>query len=210
MVTIKHILRCFEILSGLKIDYHKSVIEGIGVEEVLLQSFASRLNCAHQRLPFKYLGLPLGANPGRLSTWKPVLDKFKQKLSTWKRRLLSFAGRLTLIKSVMCNLPIYYLSLLKIPVGVAKAIEKIQANFLWGRSDLRRKVHMVRWDTVTKSKHLGGLEIRSIIVMNKCLLLKWWWKFGSEHHTLWKDVLCSKYNMGGGRWLPCMEGNSRN
>lgn len=124
--TIKRILRCFEILSGLKINYHKSVIAGIRVEEVMLQSFASRLNYAHQRLPFKYLGLPLGANPGRSSTWKPILDKFKQKLPTWKRRLLSFAGRLTLIKSVMSNLPIYYQSLFKIPVGVAKAIDKIQ------------------------------------------------------------------------------------
>ncbi|XP_028056520.1 uncharacterized protein LOC114260570 [Camellia sinensis] len=64
VVTIKRILRCFEILSGLKINYHKSVIAGIGVKEVMLQSFASRLNCAHQRLPFKYLGVPLGANPG--------------------------------------------------------------------------------------------------------------------------------------------------
>ncbi|XP_028061933.1 uncharacterized protein LOC114265350 [Camellia sinensis] len=90
VVTIKRILRCFEIFSGLKINYHKSVIAGIGVDEVLLQSFAFRLNCAHQRLPFKYLGLLLGANP----------------------------------------------------VGVAKAIDNIQANFLWRGSDLRRKVHM--------------------------------------------------------------------
>ena len=118
-MTIKRILRCFEILSGLKINYHKSVIAGIGVEEGLMQSFAANLNCVHQNLPLKYLGLPLGANPSRLSTWKPVLDKLKQKLSTWKRRLLSFAGRLTLIKSVMSNLPTYYLSLFKIPEGVA-------------------------------------------------------------------------------------------
>lgn len=130
MVTIKRIFRCFEILSGLRINYHKSVFAGIGVEEGLLQGFASKLNCAYQNFPLKYLGLPLGANLGRKSTWKPVLDKFKLKLSTWKRRLLSFAGRLTLIKSVMSNLPIYYLSLFKLPVGVAKDIDKIQSNFL--------------------------------------------------------------------------------
>ncbi|XP_028057321.1 uncharacterized protein LOC114261287 [Camellia sinensis] len=131
VVTIKPILRCFEILLGLKINYHKSVIANIGVDEMLLQSFSSRLNCAHQRLPFKYLGLPLGANPSRLSTWKPVLDKFKQKLSTWKRRLLSFAGRLTIIKSVMSNLPIYYLSLFKIPMGV-KQLRRFKQTFFGG------------------------------------------------------------------------------
>ncbi|CAL5403808.1 unnamed protein product [Camellia sinensis] len=209
VVTIKRILRCFEILSGLKINYHKSVIAGIGVEEGLMQSFAAKLNCVHQNLPLKYLGLPLGANPSRLSTWKPVLDKLKQKLSTWKRRLLSFAGRLTLIKSGMSNLPTYYLSLFKIPEGVAKEIDKIQAKFLWGGSDLRRKVHMVSWENITKSKTLGGLGIRRIIDMNKCLLLKWWWRFGVENHSLWKEVICSKYNMGGGRWLPDLEGRGR-
>ena len=92
VVTIKRILRCFELISGLKINYNKSVIAGIGVDEELMQAFASLLNCTLLNLPLKYLGLPLGANPGRKSTWKPVLDRFKKKLPTWKRRLLSFAG----------------------------------------------------------------------------------------------------------------------
>ena len=144
VTNIKRNLRCFEIVLGLKINYHKSVICGVGVDEELVQEFAFSLNCLHQKLPLKYLGLPLGANPSRRSTWKPVLDKFKQKLSTWKRRLLSFAGRLTLIKSVLSSLPIYYISLFKIPAGVAKEIERLQSTFLWGGSDLRRKVHMVR------------------------------------------------------------------
>lgn len=94
--------------------------------------------------------MPLGANPGRKSTWSPVLGKLKKRLSTWRRIVLSFPRRLTLIKSVMTNLPIYYLSLFKIPVGMAKEIEKIQSAFLWGRSDLRRKVHMVKWEVITK------------------------------------------------------------
>ncbi|KAI7979697.1 putative ribonuclease H protein, partial [Camellia lanceoleosa] len=130
--NIKSILSCFEISSGLKINYHKSIICGIGVED------------------------------GLRSTWKPVLDKFKQKLASWKRRLLSFAGRLTLIKSVMSNLPIYYLSLFRIPTGVAKEIERMQSSFLWGGSDLRRKIHMVRWDVVTKNKNLDPSEVFSV------------------------------------------------
>ncbi|KAF5938299.1 hypothetical protein HYC85_025805 [Camellia sinensis] len=43
------------------------------------------------------------------------------------------------------------------PAGVAKEIDRIQANFLGGRSDLRRKVHMVSWEVITRSKNLDGL-----------------------------------------------------
>lgn len=62
VVNIKRILRCIEMISGLWINYHKSVIAGIGVQDDLLAAFADRLNCKCQKLSFKYLGLPLGAN----------------------------------------------------------------------------------------------------------------------------------------------------
>ena len=57
-----------------------------------------------------------------------------------------------MIKSVMASLPIYYLSLFRMPKAVAKQIDRIQAGFLWGDTELKRKVHLVKWDEVTKSK----------------------------------------------------------
>ncbi|CAL5374865.1 unnamed protein product [Camellia sinensis] len=143
VVNIKRILRCFELMSGLRINYHKSVTSGIGVQDAWLDEIAGRLNCKYQKLPFKYLGMPLGANPRRLKTWKPVVDRVKVKLASWKRRFLSIAGRLTLIKAVLSSLPVYYLSLFKIPKGVAKELDKIQAAFLWNGSviELGRSLH---------------------------------------------------------------------
>lgn len=43
--------------------------------------------------------------------------------------LSALGGRVTLIKATLANLPIYHLSLVKIPKGVAQ-IEKIQNQFL--------------------------------------------------------------------------------
>ena len=77
----------------------------------------------------KYLGPPLGASPRRQAMWKPVIELIKKHLSSWKKRFISFGGRLVLIKSVISSLPIYYMSLFKIPEGVAKCIEQIQADF---------------------------------------------------------------------------------
>ncbi|CAL5367336.1 unnamed protein product [Camellia sinensis] len=202
VVIVKRLLRCFEVLSGLRINYHKSVVCGVGLHDECLNEIASLLNCQVQRLPLKFLGLPLGANPGRKSTWKPVLDNIRSRLSGWKRKMLSFAGRLTLIKSVLSSLPVYYLSLFKMPEGVAREIEKIEANFLWGGDGLKRKVHLVKWMEVTKSVAQGGLGIRRIRDVNACLLLKWWWKFGNQISALWRQVVCSKYKIEVQCWHP--------
>ncbi|XP_028076768.1 uncharacterized protein LOC114278826 [Camellia sinensis] len=202
VLTIKRILRCFEIISGLKINFQKNGVRGVGLSEECVKIFASRLNCTYHKLPLKYLGLPLGTNPSRRVTWKPVVDNFKKKLSGWKRRLLSFTGRVTLIKSVLSSLPIYYMSLFRLPRGVAKELDKIQAAFLWGDSDVRRKVHLVKWKELTMDKKQGGLGIRNLSSLNNRLLAKWWWRFGKEDSSLWKQVICSKYKLEGGRWFP--------
>ncbi|XP_028055715.1 uncharacterized protein LOC114259878 [Camellia sinensis] len=71
IVAIKKILRRFEVLSELKINYHKSVVCGVGIDDDLSKEFASKLNCPHQSLPLKYLGLPLGATPTKRRIWQP-------------------------------------------------------------------------------------------------------------------------------------------
>lgn len=76
VLTIKRVLRCFELMSGLKINFHKSCVYEVGVEEGLLEDFAARLHYKSGKLFSTYLGLPLGANPRRLQSWKPVVDKF--------------------------------------------------------------------------------------------------------------------------------------
>lgn len=207
IIGIKNLLKAFEVMSGLKVNYHKTVVCGVGVDQSHLESFASILDCKTQSLPISYLGLPLGANPKLKSTWSPVIEKFQSRLSSWKHRSLSFGGRLTLVKSVLSSLPIYYLSLFKMPEGVAKKIEGIQSRFLWGSCDLKRKIHMVSWEKIKQTKEVGGLGVKGIREMNDALLIKWWWRFGSEKNALWRKIICSKYKMNPNSWLPNMEIN---
>ncbi|XP_028059460.1 uncharacterized protein LOC114263159 [Camellia sinensis] len=82
VANIKRILRCFEIVSSLRINYNKSVVCGVGIPVELGQEFATSLNCHNQILPLKYLGLPLGASPSRRRTWQPVIDKCKLCLAS--------------------------------------------------------------------------------------------------------------------------------
>lgn len=82
------------------------------------------------RLPFSYLGLPLRASFKETGVREGVVDRVQRQLAGWKHQYLSKEGRITLIKSVLSNIPTYFMSVHVIPIGVAKRLEKLQRDFL--------------------------------------------------------------------------------
>jgi hypothetical protein len=72
--TLKAILRGFELASGLKVNFWKNCLIGINMEDSFMESACTFLNCIRGSNPFKYLGLPVGANPRRISTWEPMVE----------------------------------------------------------------------------------------------------------------------------------------
>ena len=63
--AIKVILRIFEMVSGLKINFAKSSFGAIDMPKSWKQNAANYLNCSVLAIPFVYLGIPIGANPRR-------------------------------------------------------------------------------------------------------------------------------------------------
>ena len=76
-------------------------------------------------LPISYLGLPLGARPWTKAFWNLVVSRIEKRLAPWKRKFISKSGSLVLVKSVIGSIPIYFLSVFKISVGVAPKIEQL-------------------------------------------------------------------------------------
>ena len=193
------VLMWFEVLSGLRINLKKSEIIPIGpVDNV--QELADEIGCGIGSLPSYYLGLPLGAKHKALGVWDTVEDKFRKRLSSWKSQYISKGGRLTLIQSTLSSLPIYCLSLFRMPVSIATRLEKIQREFLWSGDSLARKTHLVNWKTVCTAKKKGGLGLRRFSILNKALLCKWCWRFATERDSLWRKVICSKFGEDFGGW----------
>lgn len=90
-------------------------------------------------------------------------------------------------------IPIYFLSLFKIPSSDALRIEKLQQDFLWLGFRESKRDHLVSWDLVCKNKGAGGLGWEKILVRSRALLGKWLWKFTEERDTLWHQVILSIY-----------------
>jgi len=123
--VIKVILNCFELASGLKVNFQKSSVGGIGCNNLLLQSFAAVLNCVTMKTPFKYLGMLVGECHRRSKFWEEVVEIVHNRLSRWKDKFISMVGRLCLIKSVLSALPLFYLSLCKMYEGNCYVAEEL-------------------------------------------------------------------------------------
>ncbi|XP_058733449.1 uncharacterized protein LOC131605067 [Vicia villosa] len=116
--AIKVILRGFEMESGLRVNMWKRKLCGIWVDNFFLQA-ASQFLCRRlDSITFKFLGIIVGGNPQRAKFRNHIIASMRARLSPWIGRILSIGGRVALIKSVLSNLPIYYLSFFKLPKKV--------------------------------------------------------------------------------------------
>ncbi|XP_026450995.1 uncharacterized protein LOC113351176 [Papaver somniferum] len=119
--NLRLVLLSFELLIGLKINFAKSQIYGVGYDGDL-SIFSSILGYYHGSLPTTYLGLPLGDKCGSIAKWDKVIERFTAKLAGWKKPLLSRVGKVTLINSVLSSLPVYYMSLFEMPNSVIQRL----------------------------------------------------------------------------------------
>ena len=82
--------------------------------------------------PIKYLGLDFKLREKRVADFKFLEDKILSKLQVRKARLLSQAGRDTLIKSILQFIPMYTFFCFKVPDTTCRNLDSIVRNIYWG------------------------------------------------------------------------------
>ncbi|KAJ9678515.1 hypothetical protein PVL29_020639 [Vitis rotundifolia] len=201
LTHLSWILFWFEAASGLRINLAKSEIIPVG-EVVEMEELAVELGCRVGSLPSQYLGLPLGAPNKAPYMWDGVEERVRRRLALWKRQYISKGGRVTLIKSILASMPIYQMSIFRMPKIVARRLEKVQRDFLWGGGNMEGKIHLVNWEVVCTDKDKGGLGLRKLAMLNKALLGKWIWRYACDKDNLWKQVIKVKYGQEDFGWRP--------
>ena len=129
------ILMWFEAISRLRINLDKSELIPVGSMENA-KALTVELGCKVWRLLSSYLGLSLGVPHRFMAIWDGVKERFQKKLARWKSQYISKGEMITLIRSTLASMPIYFMPLFSLPRNIRLRIEHIQMNFLWGSEAL--------------------------------------------------------------------------
>ena len=93
--------------------------------------------------PTKYLGINFKLRVNRCADFQFLVDKLQSKLQRWKARLLSQAGKTTLISFVLQSLPLYTFSCFKVPDKICNKMDSVIKSFWWGHDQGERKLHLL-------------------------------------------------------------------
>lgn len=122
------------------------------------------------------------------------MERILQRINGWKEKNLSTAGKETLLKSVVQAIPVYAMSVFKLPKGICKDMCDVIAKFWWGDDDNGRKMHWFAWWKLCFPKNQGGLGFRDFHSFNLAMLAKQVWRLIVNPEFLCARILKAKYH----------------
>jgi hypothetical protein len=101
---LKVVLMLFEKISGMRLNFNKSEVIPMNLEEGEVHEISHILNYPVGALPFKYLGVSIHFEKLKIEDLQPVVDKLIKRVAGWRGRMLAYSSRLTLIKACLTSI----------------------------------------------------------------------------------------------------------
>jgi hypothetical protein len=105
-----------------------------------------------------------------------MVTKNQKKISLWVHRWLSRRGRLTLLKSMLSSIPMYWTTIEKLPKGILTNIQKICFHLVWLGNKEKWEISLVKWFKLALLKELGGWGIKNIYLYSRELATNSLWR----------------------------------
>lgn len=140
-----------------------------------------------------YLGLPESFKGSKKEILNFIQENLQGRLRGWYARSLSQGDKEILLKSIGLALPVYTMSVFKLPKDVCAKFTSAMQEFWWSSKGYRKKLSWVAWDKLCKSKEDGGLGFHDIAMFNQALLGKQAWRIFENLQSLVSRVLQSRY-----------------
>lgn len=127
---------------------------------------SSILNIQHRDSFGKYHGFPIFYKAPTMAEFQFIIDNMKAKLASWKTKILNQAGRTTFTRASLNSIPTHVMQYIQLPHKIAQQVDNIQRDFIWGTTNERRMMHMIKWEVITQPKYSGGLGIHKTSTKN--------------------------------------------
>jgi hypothetical protein len=192
IMVVKDTLVKFSKSIGLKINFSKSQMLPINVDEEVLKQLAEEFGCQVGTMPFTYLVLPLGTTRPTIAELSPLVCRLERKLSA-SSSFLSQGARLKLIHSALASMPLHFLCTLSLPLGLTKQFDRILRQCLWRDKLDEPKQSLAAWDMVCLPKSARGLGVVNFQKQNAALLIKFLDKFYNNSDVPWVKLVWHAY-----------------
>ncbi|XP_073358216.1 uncharacterized protein [Aegilops tauschii subsp. strangulata] len=170
------ILQLFGEASGLRVNLAKCAALPIRCTTRQMEQVPQILGCPIQSFPCKYLGLPLTIRKQTAAQLSGLMDQLASLLPSWKGANMPKSGRMLLVKSVLCVLPIHAMMALDTPHKTITTMIKICRGFLWSvTTQANGGQCAVGWDEVCTPRWAGCLGIPDLKWLNTAMQARWPW-----------------------------------
>jgi hypothetical protein len=124
--------------TALRVNYAKTEIIPINLSPKKAEIMMGVFGCRIQSTPFTYLGLPMGSIKPRVEHFAPLMNMAERQL-TLISSMLTYAGKLQLINSVLSSLPTFTMCLVAVPIVVLEYYGRARCHCTWRNSDINAK-----------------------------------------------------------------------
>ena len=162
ILGIQNVLNVFYAMSGLQLNCTKSELFSSGVDRGNLDEIQHVTGFKTGSLPVRYLGVPLVTRRLTDKDCRPLVERITSRINHWSAKLLSFAGRLQLVQTVLYTIQNYWCRQFLLPKSVLKKLNQLCSNFFWNGSTNAGKRARVSWKDICYPKAEGGLGLKNI------------------------------------------------
>lgn len=162
-----------------------------GVGAAVKTQIKELTNFQEGEMPFRYLGVPMTSRRLEIHQYMPLIEKITTRITHWSSKLLSYAGKVQLVKSVCFATANYWIQCMPLPKQVIHHINAISRSFVWTGGDTLTRKSPVAWSNMCKSRKDGGLNIVNLQISSDIVMLKLLWNISNKKGDLWvKWVNC--------------------
>ncbi|KAL3676811.1 hypothetical protein R1sor_026759 [Riccia sorocarpa] len=154
---LQNAISLYEEISGAKLNMVKSTIIPIAMTTTpeWLQGFGCYI--ARDGEVIRYLGHSIGRNVKETQKCDYILGKLQRRLGSWTYRMLSFAGRMIVMKHILKAMPNLFFTCLTLNQKALDRLEAVSRKFLWGlNASGGNKIPLIAWNELGKAKNDGA------------------------------------------------------